>query len=300
MSKLFRPFKEGFTGVFRHLAMSLSSASAVMITLSLVAVFAVMSANINQITRNIEQSVEIKVQVDYAYEANDQVQTIQSEIQQIPGVLSVTFSSKDEELDALIESWGEDGYLYEEFRGEENPLHMAFLVQAVDGTYVERIANTINQTIEGVYRVSYGGPATVSLLRIVEAVRNVGYLFSVALGLLAVFLIANTIQLTINSRQREISIMRAVGATNNFIRAPFMVEGMLIGIIGAIVPVIVSAVGYHYLYKSLGGVIFTQMFPMAPTWPLMGNISLLLVGIGALVGLVGSFISVTRHLRFTR
>ena len=118
--------------------------------------------------------------------------------------------------------------------------------------------------------------------------------------ILAIFLIANTIKLTIYARSNEIAIMRDVGATNGFIRAPFVVEGMIIGALGAIIPILFTVFGYIFLYDKLGGVLFSEMFKLTPPHPFVLQLSLILLGIGMVVGLIGSFMSVTKYLRWKR
>jgi cell division transport system permease protein len=113
-------------------------------------------------------------------------------------------------------------------------------------------------------------------------------------------LISNTIKLSISSRIKEIAIMRTVGAKNGFIRMPFVIEGILIGLMGSILPILVATVGYIYLYEALGGVFLAQMFVLQSPYPLVYYTAGILAGIAVVVGLIGSFVSVTRYLRWQR
>ena len=131
-------------------------------------------------------------------------------------------------------------------------------------------------------------------------IRRFGGIFVLALGVLAVFLIQNTIKLTIYARQDEIDIMRNVGATNGFIRAPFVWEGIITGILGAILPILLTIYGYQFAYNLVHGVMFSSMFKMIAPVPYIYYISAVLLGIGILVGLIGSWLSVTRYLRETK
>ena len=140
----------------------------------------------------------------------------------------------------------------------------------------------------------------LKLIEILNSVRDSGLILVSVLGLLAIFLITNTIKMSIHSRMHEIQIMRTIGATNGFIRSPFLVEGLLIGLIGSIVPILITIFGYNYIYNSLNGVLLTNIFILRPAFPFVYQLSYLLTLLGISVGLLGSFISVSRYLRTVR
>ncbi len=154
--------------------------------------------------------------------------------------------------------------------------------------------------IEGVSRILSGGEVVFSFVNGLSAVRQYAYILVIALGLLAVFLIANTIRVTIYSRRREISIMRTVGASNWFIRLPFLVEGMIIGLLGSLIPVVVIIFGYQYIYGIISSGLNFSLLQLPPVYPLVSDISWMIIGLGIGVGLVGSFISISKHLRWSR
>ncbi len=301
MTRIWRHIREGFQGVTRHFALSLSSISSVTVTLLIMAAFLFLSSNLTEITKKVEQSVQIHVQVDKNYEAQDQLDRIEKEIKAIPGIAEVKFSSKDEELEAFIQldESADSEQLFGPFRGENNPFTHAFLVQAVSGDQLVDATARISG-VEGVYKAVYGGSATSTFISTLEQVRYIGVVIVAALGIVAIFLISNTIRVSIHSRRREISIMRTVGATNWYIRWPFIIEGMLIGLIGSIIPVLVSIFGYQYLYDATGGFLISRMFTLVPPSPLVYQSSLILVAIGVGVGAIGSLLSVGKLLRWTR
>ena len=228
--------KEGFLGVFRHFALAFSSMSSMAVTLVLMSIFMILNQNINQITHQIEQNVSLYVQImDEVHE--DDIEPLQKEISAISGISEVTFSSKHDELEFFIENRGEEGEeLFGGIRGDDNPFLNTFIINLRTGSDIKKVAEQISEN-EEIYSVSYGGEATQTLLDVMENIRNVGFIFVVVLGGVAVFLIANTIGATINSRNEEISIMRTVGATNWYIRWPFVIEGIVIGIIGSLIPI---------------------------------------------------------------
>lgn len=298
MNRIIRPFKEGFIGIIRHLAMSVSSIMAVMVTLFLVSLFLILTVNLQQITDSVQSKVQIHVQILNDVDLTG-IGEIKRQILEIDGVVDVKFSDKDDELNHFIESYGEEGKIFEMYRGEKNPLRNAFIIEVSQGNLIEQVSNKI-ENLDGIENVNYGGLNALKLIEILNSVRDSGLILVSVLGLLAIFLITNTIKMSIHSRMHEIQIMRTIGATNGFIRSPFMVEGILIGFIGSILPIAISIFGYKYIYESMNGVLLTSIFVLRPVFPFVFQLSYLLILLGISVGLLGSFISVSRYLRTVR
>lgn len=300
LSNFFRHIKEGFFGVGRHGAMSFSSASAVTITLMIVSIFYIFSMNVREFTQGIEQSVQISVMIKYDYEDQAVMDQIGVKIAEIEGVNNVEFRTKDQEFQDYIDSF-EDEYqkqLIEPYR-EDNPMHNAYYVSVESGEYLSSVASQIS-SIDGVESINYGGESAIVIVNTLKNIRIGGAILSIALSVLAIFLIYNTIKLTINARSNEISIMRNVGAKNGFIRAPFLVEGIIIGMLGAVIPILLSIYGYIYLYNVSGGKIITNLFKLIPPHPFVLKVSLILLAVGMAVGFLGSFFSVSKYLRWKR
>lgn len=295
-----RPIKEGFSGVSRHWGMSISSAIAVTITLIIISLFMIFSWNVQNFTRNIESSMEISVMISYDSESQEQEAAIKSQIEKIDGVKSVTYSSKDQEFQYYIDSFDDERTkeAFEPFR-EDNPMHDAYYVEAKSGDQIVNIANQIEK-IDGVDGVNYGGQSTIMMVDTMTSIRRVGTIFVIALTLLAIFLIQNTIKLTIAARKDEITVMRNVGATNHFIRAPFVCEGIIIGILGSIIPILLTVYGYGAVYEHTGGVLISSVFHLVKPVPFTWILSGILLLIGIVVGFIGSWLSVTRYLRWKR
>jgi cell division transport system permease protein len=296
--KIGRHIKEGFVGVLRHSAMSVSSATAVTITLVLVSLFLLLTLNLQQITKNVEESVQIHVKIlnDTSEEV---VAATQKAIRDLTGVKLVTYSDKNAELDRFIASFGEDGKIFEMYRGDNNPLRNAFLVDVQKQAALDVLALKI-ETMPGIESVNYGGENTLRLVAMMDSLSKGGLLLVSILSFLAIFLISNTIKITIYARAVEINIMRTLGATNHFIRFPFLIEGILIGLLGSVIPILLTIFGYQYLFTSLNGVLMSNLFILRPVYPMVFQVSGILAGIAVVVGLTGSFISVTRHLRWNR
>ena len=257
-----------------------------------------LTVNIQEITQSIQAKVQIHVQIKNDVELPG-IGELERSIRAMDGVVEVVYSDKDKELNQFIDAYGEEGKIFEMYRGEKNPLRNAFIIEVEDANTIDSISKRVEQ-MDGIESVNYGGVNAIKLVDILNSIRDSGFILVGFLGFLALFLIANTIKMSIHSRMHEISIMRTIGATNGFIRAPFVIEGVLIGFIGAIVPVLISIFGYQYLYNAMGGIILSNLFVLRPVFPFVYYLSYLLVLLGITVGLFGSYLSVTRYLRVYR
>lgn len=289
-------FKTSLVNLWRNGVMTFSSIFAVMITLLLIGVISVLALNVQDISANIEEGVRIYVKLERSIDENAENE-VGKQIKQLKGVASATYFSKDEELSKLIDKQGEDGKeLFESYR-DDNPLGAAYEVEAKDPTKLASLAKKIKD-IPNVNSVNYGGDSTQSMVSTLNTIQTGGTVFIVGLVIVALFMISNTIKITITARSTEISIMRMVGASNWYIRIPFMLEGMLIGLFGAIIPILVLVYGYGALYNYTGGSLMSSMLVLKAPMPFIRDFSFILAGLGAGVGLIGSFVSIRRFLKF--
>lgn len=288
--------KTAFLSIFRHLAMSLSAISAVTVTLVLVAVFLIIAGNVSLFANNIENDVSIHVVLKENIEKQKDIEQAEQEIKQINGVRRVKFSDKDAELELMIKERGEELEMY---RGKENPLSNAFFVYVNNADNVEKVTEEIKK-LDFVSDAVYGGSSVKQMVQIINMVRTGGSIGVLLLTLLALFLISNTIKMTIYARNTEISIMRNVGAANWYIKVPFMLEGMIIGLLGSILPCLFVYFGYPYLYEVMGGQLVTSMFSLKEAVPFVAQVCGALTLFGMLVGLIGSFFSTGKYLRWKR
>lgn len=289
-------FKSAVYGLIRHSATAFSAISAVTVTLILMSLFMLLTGNIGSFTRNIESDFKIRVSIDSLVEA-DQIAPLQAQVQALNGVKAVSYSTKDEELSKLQKENEAIFGMYES--GEANPLRDVFIVETFEPEQIESVTASLAE-MEGIDKAEYGGDGVSVMIQFFESIRNGGLIFVIALSLLAIFLISNTIRMTIYARKTEIGIMRNVGAGNWFIRIPFLIEGMVIGFVGAILPVILTYFGYSYLYDVLNGQFLSSMFIMRQVNPFVIGICLLLMGCGIFVGILGSFMAVSKYLRWRR
>ncbi|GAB3057006.1 permease-like cell division protein FtsX [Virgibacillus ainsalahensis] len=289
-----RHLREGFKNIFRNGWMTVASVGAVTTTLILVGAFLALILNINQMAVNIEDDVQVNALIDGTLD-DEQITTLGDEINDISGVESVVFSSRDEQLNELVDSMGEQGQAWQLFE-QDNPLNHVYVVQAINPDETAFVAEEIIN-IEGVQEVNYGQDVVEQLFEFNQYARYIGLALIVGLVFTAIFLISNTIKITIMARSREIGIQKLVGATNGFIRWPFFVEGLLLGILGSIIPVAVILTGYYYLENNLSGQISFNFVEILPFDPFAWQLSLLILVIGALIGVWGSVMSVRKFLK---
>lgn len=289
-----RHVREGFRNIIRNGWMSIASIGAVTVTLILVGTFVAIMLNVNEMANKVEEDVEIKVLIDLTAE-DDDVTELGEQIEELPDVGLVRFSTKDDELEHLVDSMGEQGEAWALYE-QDNPLNHAYVVKASDPQNTEKIATEV-ETFDHVYKVVYGQEVVSNLFKFNNYARAIGLVLIAGLVLTAVFLISNTIKLTIMARSTEIGVMKLVGATNGFIRWPFFIEGLLLGILGAILPISVIAGGYYYIVNNFSGqtsFYFVELLPFNPfVWQLSGIILLF----GAFIGMWGSVMSVRKFLK---
>ncbi|TQS74816.1 ABC transporter permease [Ornithinibacillus gellani] len=289
-----RHLREGVKNVFRNGWMSVASIGAVTVTLILVGAFLTLIFNLNQMAENVEQDVEINTLIDLTVNKED-ILELGDQIKAIDGVDSVLFSSKDDELQKLITSMGEQGKSWGLFE-QDNPLNHVYIVRAKDPNQTMAIAEKI-EAMDHVEEVNYGKDVVERLFEFNKYARIIGLVLIGGLVFTAIFLISNTIKLTIMARSREIGIMKLVGATNGFIRWPFFIEGMLLGILGSILPVTAIMAGYYYLITNVSQHITLPFVKLLPFNPFAWQLSLAIVGVGALIGIWGSVMSVRKFLK---
>ncbi|MBQ9425932.1 MAG: permease-like cell division protein FtsX [Erysipelotrichaceae bacterium] len=295
--RFFRHLREGIIGVKRHFGMAFSASSAVTITLLLVGVFGVFAVNMAFLTQEIEQSISLVALIDYDVTDPARITVMKNDITVMEEVDHVIYRTKDEEFDFYNKEYPEM-VEFSEFYREDNPFHDAFLIYVKDGMDMSNVRNKVAR-MDGISSVQDGGNNTYTLINILHTIRNAGGILILALVALAVYLIYNTIKITIATRKDEIWIMRNVGAKNSYIRGPFLVEGIIISIFGSILPIALIVYGYYWLYETTGGVL-AGVITLVPVLPFIIYVGAALLGIGLFVGFMGSYISVCKYLRLTR
>ena len=294
-STFVRHIRESIKSLGRNGWMTFASISAVTVTLLLVGIFGIIMMNLNKFADDLENDVEIRVHIDIIAdeaEAKATEEVLIQQIQSMPDVEEVVYSSKDEELEILIKNYGEEFSLHE----QNNPLHNVLYVKAKNPQQTANVAKAIEK-LDYVNNVKYGEEKVEKLFNVLNMGRNIGLILVVGLLFTAMFLISNTIRITIVARRDEIEIMRLVGATNSFIRIPFVLEGMFLGLIGSLVPIGVISILYYNLYHALEDRLQGELMQLVEVGTLLTNINILLVVIGMFIGIWGSFMSVRKFLK---
>ncbi|MCM2536066.1 permease-like cell division protein FtsX [Neobacillus pocheonensis] len=289
-----RHARESLKSLGRNGWMTFASVSAVTVTLILVGVFFVIMMNLNKVAQTIEEDVQIRVHIDVAANKQDQ-EKLKTQIAQVSEVKSITFSSKEQELNNLVKSLGSEGKAFKLFE-QDNPLNDVFIVKTKNPTDTMKAAKKIEK-MNYVAKVMYGQGSVEKLFSFIKASRNVGIVLAIGLFFTAIFLISNTIKITIIARRREIKIMRLVGATNTFIRWPFFLEGLWLGILGSILPIILISIAYYKAYDYIQPKLAGNFMQILPFTPFVYQVSGILILMGALIGIWGSIMSVRKFLK---
>ncbi|UII55596.1 permease-like cell division protein FtsX [Cytobacillus spongiae] len=289
-----RHAKESFKSLGRNSWMTFASVSAVTVTLILVGVFFVIMMNLNKVATTIEEDVEIRVHIDVAANEQDQ-EKLKQTIEQIAEVKSVAYSPKETELNNLIDSLGEEGEAFKLFE-QDNPLNDVFVVKTKKPTDTMKVAKQIEQ-MNYASKVKYGQGQVEKLFNFISMSRNVGLALIIGLLFTAMFLISNTIKITIVARRKEIEIMKLVGATNSFIRWPFFLEGLWLGILGSILPIILISVAYNQAYDYLQPKLKGNFIQILEFNPFIYQVGAILIALGAFIGIWGSLMSIRKFLK---
>ena len=289
----FRSIRDALKSVVRNFSLSFASIMCTTITLILVAVAVVAAANVNNATKLIEDELTI---VTYLKKdvTEEQIDNIKSEISSYKNVEEVTFKSKDEWKLEMSEY--DDSFKTVLDYLDENPLMDSFVLKVND---VKKLSETSEyiKAINGVDTVKYGEGMVEQVISVFDIVQKIVVVVVIALVVVTSFLISNTIKLTIFSRRNEIEIMRLVGVSNITIKLPFLFEGFIIGLIGSIIPVCITIYGYVILYSRMHGKLLSNMIMLIKPYPFVFWVSLIVVAIGALVGMYGSIKAVRKYLK---
>lgn len=287
--------KDSIKSVFRNFSLSVASISCITITLILVAVAILLSENVNKFTDDIEKDVTIVVYIKKDATEEDR-EALDTKINLLSNIESVTFMSKE----AIRKDMSKDseglGTILSEYDENTNPLLDEYLVKVKD---TEKIGTTAKQIkdLSGVSQVKYGEGMVEELVKIFDTVKKIMVVIVIGLVVVTAFLISNTIKITINNRKRQIEIMRLVGASNSYIKMPFFFEGIILGFIGSIIPVLFSLYGYVYLYDKMNGILFTEVISLINPNQVMTHLIITLILIGVIVGAIGSSRAVRRYLK---
>ncbi|WDV45250.1 permease-like cell division protein FtsX [Clostridiaceae bacterium M8S5] len=291
-----RSIKEGFKGVFRNRLMSIASVCSVTSVLIILGIIMIVILNINNCTLTVKDSFD-EMQV---YIKNDVIgeplKNMKSQIEAIKGVKKVEFLSKEKAFELEKERYGDDAFLLEGFK-DENPLPNKYIIYLIDISYADSVVKELKK-LEGTDIVKYYKDIIDKMLYISKMVRMGGLVIIGILMAISIFIITNTIRITVAARKREINIMKYVGATNGFIRGPFVMEGIILGLIASGISILIVNFTYNYVFKIANEklYIFMTMY-IIPPFKIFNDIVILFTAIGVGIGILGSIISLRKFLK---
>lgn len=274
--------------------MSVASISSVTATLIILGVIFSLVLNINAVGESAKDQFDSIQLYLYDTTSGEEVNALMDEIEQIEGVDFVRFESKIDALENLKQQWAQNAYLLEGL--EENPLPNSLVVHLTDIYYADAVLSSV-QNLQGIEEIKSYQDIVETLLTVTDLLRRAGMIVIFALIAISTFIIHNTIKLAVNARRTEINIMKYVGATNWFIRWPFLAEGTILGLIGAGIAILAVKYGYGHVYNWLVSDFYAMIsgYLVQPEVVVSDAIFLFLI-IGSGIGALGSIWSMRKYL----
>ena len=284
--------QEVFRSLKRNNWMSFASVGTVAVSLFVLGVFLILVLNMNRLAATLESQVQISVYLQDDLKPADR-EDLQQDIAHMQGIESIRYVSREEAKARLADRLGDQKYLLDAL-GDKNPLPDSFELTVVHPDMVETAAKAIEH-MNGVESAKYGQDVVEHLFDITRLMRIFGVALMVLLAGATIFIISNTIRLTVFARRKEIAIMKYVGATDWFIRWPFLMEGVVLGFIGGIL----AAIALRSFYAAMAAKIYNTLafFPLMPQYPFMNYVTMTIILSGMVVGAIGSTISLKRFLK---
>lgn len=285
-------WSETFKSLFRNKLMSLASILTVTLSMFILGAFLCVVYNIDHMATYLESQVEMSVYLKDGLNTN-QVMMVGSALKKQPGVQSITFTSKDKAMEEFKQQLGAQAGILDAVSG--NPLPASYKMSFDTPEHLKQAAAAA-QKYQSVDTVQYGQDIIEQLYKIAQFIRVAGVVIIVFLAGAELFIISNTIRLTVFARRREIQIMKYVGATDSFIRWPFIFEGVVIGLIGSGIASGILWEGYQFVIRSMhdAGLVF---IPLVNLWPFMGYTIAVLLVAGIIIGALGSAISMRKYMK---
>lgn len=283
---------ETFRSLFRNRFMAIASVLTVTLSMFILGVFLSAVLNINHMASYLENQVEMTVYLKDGL-TTDQVMGIGKYLKAQPGMKEIKFTNKDQAMKDFRERMGDQQGLLDAING--NPLPASYQMSFQTPEQLKTAAEVVAK-YQGVETVQYGKDIIEKLYKVAQVIRLSGIVLIIFLAGAELFIISNTIRLTVFARRREIQIMKYVGASNGFIRWPFLFEGMVIGFLGSGFASLILWEGYKTVVSEMAaaGLVF---IPMIPLWPFMGYTTLIILAAGIVIGVMGSAISLRKYMK---
>jgi len=280
--------------MFRNKMMGMASIGSVTAVLIILGYIVLLVLNINNAAMVTKEEFD-EIAVYVIEEATDvEIKQLGTDIRNIDGVLTVVYQPKDIALEQEKVKWGDEAYLLEGLR--KNPLPNTYIVQLKDVKYSDYVIQEIKKS-GFVEDIRYYQDAVKSLVSISQMLKNVGTVIIGILILISIFIISNTIKITVVFRRKEIELMQYIGATNGYVRGPFIIEGIVLGIIGALIATGIIALSYNYFTGYLTEFLLSGFSTYIVKFNIIfKDIAIIFVTIGVGIGTLGSLISLKKFL----
>lgn len=286
-------FKEGILGIWRNRTMAIASIGTIILCLLILGMSYGIGTNIDYLIEQIEEKFGVTAYIDEGL-SEEAITQLQTKIESMSDVEEVIYISKDDALQSFSEDNG-DQSLFEMFK-EDNPLPASFEITTANISGQAEFVEALN-SLEGIDETVYFQNETASFMHLRQTVNSVCFGMLVILIVVGLMLMSNTIKLTIYVRKREINIMKYVGATNSFIQVPFLIEGMLIGFLGAVISMLIITGVYDWILQktvTMTGVL--SGLSLVPTAQITQTLLPIYLGLGIGIGLIGSAFAIHKHL----
>ncbi len=288
-----RSIRDSFKSIFRNFSLSMASIICTTITLILVAIALFLSYNVRQITTTLEHELTVVAYFKRDVTEEQKIR-IENDLKTMDNVDEYRIKTKEEWKAEM----GKEQEILETTLDylQDNPLLDSLIVKVKDVNHLKNVAEKL-RTYDFIENAEYGEGMVENIIGIFDVISVGTIAIVIALVVVTAFLISNTIKLTIFSRKTQIEIKRLVGASNVAIKLPFVFEGFFLGIFGSIVPILLSIYGYTILYNTTGGYLSTKIITLVEPFPFVFIVSGFLVIVGSVVGMIGSWLSVRKHLK---
>jgi cell division transport system permease protein len=281
----------------RNNLMSVASVLSVIAALIILGIFLILTMNVQEVTQDVESKLELKVFLEAEY-TELQKTKVEKALNDSKLIETVDFESSQEALDNFTVSLDDYAPLLSGYNSENNPMPASFIIRVKDPEDLEAVqtlAMSFNEN--GVEYVRYGQEYVEALITFNRFTNTLSIVVLIVLSLISIFIIYNTIKLTVFARRKEIGIMKYVGATNGYIRAPFILEGTFLGLIGAIVAFLIIRIAYYYILGLIGGNTFLPVdASLASPSVVMGKLAIFFLIYGGFIGAVGSIFAIRKFL----
>ena len=292
---IFRSLRDALKSVVRNFSLSLASITCITITLVIIAAALLISDNVRNFTNEIEKDVTIVAFLNSDVDEKTR-ENFELSIKKDSNIETFTYKSKEEVKQDMVKENETFSKVISGWDDTSNPLMDTYTIKVHDVKLIGKTAKDIS-IMPGVNSVQYGEGLVEKLVGVFNAIEKITFIAAGALIVVTIFLIINTIKLTIFSRKREIGIMRLVGASNYRIKLPFVIEGIILGMIGSIIPILVVVFGYSTMYDYFDGVLFSPVIKLVKPMPFVMNTSIIILIIGMVVGMIGSARAVRKYVK---